>query len=69
MRSPVSYLKHGLNPTMPVLPLGVSRQFRAVACVLLGASPNKFPIRFQVTTVPLNTADSICVNSKQRNSL
>ena len=31
-----------LNPTIPILHIGVFRRFCAIACVCLGASPNKF---------------------------
>lgn len=30
-----------LNPTIPVLPIGIFRYFRAVAYVCIGASPNE----------------------------
>ena len=45
----ISYLMQDLNPIMPVLPIGFSRSFWAIACVHLGASPNKYLIyRFSV---------------------
>lgn len=37
----LSHLKKSLNPTIPVLPMGISRYFWAVASVRIGASPNK----------------------------
>jgi len=30
-----------LNPTIPVLPVGIFRYFWAVACIRIGASPNE----------------------------
>lgn len=36
-----SYLMKSLVSTIPVLPIGVSRRFWAVAYVCIGASPNK----------------------------
>ena len=39
---PISCIEQSLNPTMPVIPRGVSRHLGAATCVLLGASPNKF---------------------------
>ncbi|AQY38378.1 hypothetical protein B4918_10280 [Bacillus thuringiensis] len=39
--SSLSYLKKSLNPTIPVLPIGIFRYFWAIACVCIGASPNR----------------------------
>ena len=39
--SAFSYLMKSLISTIPVLPIGVSRRFWAVAYVCIGASPNK----------------------------
>jgi len=37
----LSHLKKSLNPTVPVLPMGIFRYFWAVAYVCIGASPNE----------------------------
>ena len=37
----LSHLMKSLNPAVPVLPIGIFRYFRAVACVCIGASPNR----------------------------
>ncbi|PEL98054.1 hypothetical protein CN556_00140 [Bacillus wiedmannii] len=42
--SSLSYLKKSLNPTIPVLPIGIFRYFWAIACVCIGASPNRLLI-------------------------
>ncbi len=39
--SSLSYLKKSLNPTIPVLPIGIFRYFWAIAYVCIGASPNR----------------------------
>lgn len=37
----LSHLMKSLNPAIPVLPIGIFRCFRAVACICIGASPNE----------------------------
>jgi hypothetical protein len=39
-----SCLMRSLDPTTPVLPIGVSRHFRAAACVHSVTSPNKLTV-------------------------
>jgi len=41
---PESCVMRSLNPTTPVLPIGVSRHFRAAACVHSVTSPNKLTV-------------------------
>lgn len=43
-----------LNPTVPVLPIGIFRYFRAVAYVCIGASPNE-NIHFVITLTFIRT--------------
>ncbi len=40
-QSGLSHVTQILNPNLPVIPFGISRCFRAVACIHTGASPTK----------------------------
>ena len=44
----LSYFMKSLNPTIPVLHIGVFRRFCAIACVCIGASPNKVICYFSI---------------------
>lgn len=41
VKNTLSHIMESLNPTIPVLPIGVFGHFWAVACVCIGASPNR----------------------------
>lgn len=41
VKNTLSHIMESLNPTIPVLPIGVFGHFWAVACVYIGASPNR----------------------------
>jgi len=53
MNHSLSHLKKSLNPTVPVLPMGIFRYFWAVAYVCIGASPNEVLFNFTAILIPI----------------